>query len=150
MRVGEGGLELANGLPFVVEDWPAVANPARTDIAGRHLRLTIGVEDDCTRSITLRHRPGLRLHLSLDLATKAVRIGEAVLNSYASGRRRIAAVSLTRERIDDGPLGPEGILAAFICEQVINDSDRCAAKDQLWIYKRGGQMGQRHCVGQIR
>src|SRR5262245_14907531 len=61
VRIGEERLELPNRLAFVVEDRPAAADPAWSDLR-----------------TTFNERSGFGLDLLLDLAAKAIGVSEAV------------------------------------------------------------------------
>ena len=58
--VGEERLVLADGLALVVENGPAAAYPARTEIVCRHLGMSVGPDDDLALASRLAGpaRPG--------------------------------------------------------------------------------------------
>src|SRR5258708_349806 len=119
MRAAEKRLVLTNRLAFVVEDRPAAAHPAR--LTG-------------TSAVGQARRLGL--DLLLDLAPKAVGVGEAMLNLGLLARFEIGGMCLARHGVDDGGLRLRGGLGARVGEQIVGQTRRGACENTLSVGER--------------
>ena len=147
--VGEERLVLADGLALVVEDRPAAAHPARADVVRRHLRLAIRAHDDLPVCIAPGHRSRLGLDLLLDLAAKAVGVGEAELDFGLLARPPGRVVRLAGQGIDDGRLRVRLVLCALVREQVVHKPGGGALQDGVRIGEWILQVIENDRLGQV-
>ena len=122
--VGEERFVLADRLALVVEHRPAATNPARTASFWRHLRLTVGANNDLARCIANRHRPWFGLDLLLDLAAETVGIRESYAGSADRRLEQAADVGFARKRRGESRRLPGWIRFSPVGCQIIDDAGR--------------------------
>src|SRR5215471_6057354 len=104
MGIAEERLVTTDWLALVVKNRPAGADPAWTEIAGRHLRQVVRPQDERAFGVAFGHRSGLSLNLLLQHTAKSIRILEALLDLQAIWGRRITSVRFPGHGADNSRL----------------------------------------------